>query len=110
MKIEIKDTSVPGSIEIISTGLAEIDIKKPGLLASLKEIRVTGKTSVLPDVRTVTVTSSNALPVSDTLRIEIFSPGLDPNIVTIVERGLPGPRGPAGGGGSGNGYFPQGWS
>lgn len=110
MKIEITDASQPGTIEIDSPNdPSRIDIDKPGLFPSLREIQVSGKTSVLPTVRTVTVTTTNALPVTDTLRIEILAPGLEPRLVTIVERGLPGPRGPSGAGG-GNAYFPQGWS
>lgn len=107
MKIEIRDTSNSGSIEIISTGISQIDIDKPGLFPELREIQVSGTTSVVPNIKTVTVTTTSALTISDTARIEILSPGLDPSIVTIVERGLPGP---SGGGGSGNSYFPSGWN
>lgn len=109
MRIEIKDGE-NGTIQIEESEPARIDIESPGLFPDLTEIQISGTSSTLTTARTAIV---NTLPViagiQDVLRIEILAPGLDPQLITIAERGLPGPPGP-GGSGSGNAYFPQGWS
>jgi hypothetical protein len=52
------------------------------------------------------ITVINHSPVVGTAKIEIRRIGIEPSIIQLTARGLPGPSG----GGSGNSYFPSGWN
>ncbi len=53
------------------------------------------------------ITVVNTAPIVGTAKIEIRRLGIEPSIIQLTARGLPGP---SGGGGSGNSYFPSGWN
>jgi hypothetical protein len=115
MKIEIRRIDAPPgveSIQILSTltvapTAGSISIERTGLLPSVANI---GQTTLTGLTNSIEITTKSAILISNQPKIEIRRIGIEPTIIQITARGLPGPSGGSSSPPTGsNSYFPSGW-